>query len=338
MTQIEILNNNIDEIQLAINTINETVNGIEQPTIDIKQFFMTNRQIMKKIIMVGGNMSGIPDTGAADIQIDEESAHMLVYGKLMIDEAGNLVDDEITFPECVHEKTKTKDSHPMKMWIKNKKLEVSIAFDQLKSKGPEIKNATIQLTNEVAASFITLASSPVILPSGAGMPVALSALQGILSALQAYQTKIIQILPLLEPLTFVAILIPLNVIDTVIGMINIFLSIINTALAAVAGILSIVDFLKNTLTSAKETMDAKVLKITKITANPAILLQGGTVKLSVAVENGSWQYEYLWTDENGNTISNEKDATVSYPNIYTCKVTDIKNNSTVSKTIEISNI
>lgn len=320
MSQIETMYSNIDKITAAVDDINKSVNVASPPSMDIREHFMTDRQVMKKVMMSGGNMSGIPDPSATDIQMSEEDAHSLVYGKLMYDDNGKLVDNEEKNPECVDKKTKVKDSHPLKMWIKNKKLDVAIAFDSLKSKSAEIGEASTQLSIETVAAFITIGSSAAILPFGAGVPTAFSALQGIFSALQAFQTKVIQVLPILEPLTYVAILIPLDVIGTVIGMINGLLAIVSGALAAVAGLLAPIAQLKSIIGTEPPKQQ---MKLEKIEANPETIGPGQSTKLSIFVTNGSWDYNYTWS-HNGTVISNEKEVQVQplTTTTYTCTAVD----------------
>jgi len=323
MSQIEQLNININSIAETINGTNKSINT-GQPNMHIKQHFMTDRQIMKKLIMVGGDMSGIPNPYALDIQMSEESAHSLVYGKLTYDDKGKLVDDEVNFPECVDKKSKVKKSHPMKMWIKNKKLEVGIAFDQLKSKSVEISLTSTQLGVETTAAFITIGSSAAILPIGAGIPTAFSALQGIFASLQAFQTKINQILPILEPLTFIAILIFENVIETVVGMINTLLGTITLSLNAVAALLSPITQLKGIIGTEPQTPG---LQLNSVSASPSTIQSGNKTTLNATVSNGSWQYEYIWTDKTTGSIISQNQQVEVEPlssRTYSCSVVDGK--------------
>jgi len=363
MGQIEDLNKNIETLTEKIESISEKIStplvkiDVSDADEDGDFKFMTDRQVMKKIVMNGGDVTGLGSADVPDYDIPtdlideddnqdpEERAHFIVYGKLLLKSpdvvytrniSDKYVDNEIEYPECFDKKHAMSDTHPLKTWVKDIKKEVKKSVKQVGIKTGEIVDAGIQLGIEVAAATVTLGSSAVIMPPGSGLPVAFSAVLSIFTSLQSFQTKIVTIVPFLAPLTFLGVLLPIAIVEVVIGIVNGALLAIVTAIGTIEGLISVITGIKSMLlgavpagipsveganmtTSPPEEMELIV------TANPSTINVGEMTKLDIIASKGSWKYDYSWSSTHNANIafkflSTEKTLEVSPPLTTTYKV------------------
>lgn len=385
MSQIQALIANIDDLTSTIINIGEKINRlsvIKPPPLTFSDIngsgmfkFMTNRQIAKKMIMLGGSQIGLTITpvvnqtlnttpGAAFIpqpisnqinNIDINIAHLTVYGKFLYDSNGNLIDDEITYPECVAGDGEGEGgvnhmpgSFPMLEMAKEMKNDFQLAISGLRIKGGEIGQAFIDMQFQLILAVTTLASAATILPPGSGLPTALSAIKAIPTALMAFQTRIMQIIPYLKPLGNLAVLLPDESMNAAIVPINTILSIIKKPFDVLDLILSLVTALSSAtppVPGADGVTPAEPM-VVEVTANPTLLMPSDAgivpVQLKASVSKGSWQYAYSWSSIPVGGVtptgwsSTKKEVTV-FPTTstrYICKVTDTKLKT--SKTSEVT--
>jgi len=380
MSQIDALIANIDEITNTVIDIGEKINqlsAIKAPTLtfgEVKDHtmfaFMTNRQIAKKIILMGGNMTGMsasaavntavgqtvppPVAGVANsmganqqiASIDANLAHLIVYGKFMYDANGRLVDNEILFPDCVASDgegqgesgiTNMSIDFPLMQWIRDAKKEFKFAIAALRIKAGELGQAFIDMQFQLVLAVTTLASAATILPPGSGLPTALSAIKAIPTTLMAFQTRIMQLIPYLKPLSYLKVLIPVDKVDAAIAPINVVLNLIKRPFAIVDIILTLVTVLTGAtppVPGADGVTPPDPMEV-KPTAEPNNLPLGNpdktVVQLKANASKGSWQYVYQWSSDPFGFVSSKSDPTV-IPKVttkYICKVADKQDTSNV---------
>jgi len=338
MSQITQLNDSISGIKDAINSLGES---ISTPTAvpDIKSLSLPKEEIAMKILMNGGNSTGIVDDG---VKMDEESAYLTVYGELQYDDNGNLL-----YPGIVNkDKTNLSENHPLYTKIDETKEQVSVAVKQLGSKVTETMESSVQLGVEIVSAVTTIAASATILPFGSGIPVAFSAVMSIFSSLQAFQTKVAQILPVLEPLSSISILLPDDKVDEIITPINGALSTLNGTLQGAEEVVGVIGSFKNALmgtgggeSSSKYPPPGTLGVPTEqveldISISQPEIFAGEKTKLTAMPSKGTWEYTYEWTsrkideDENTNFSSTKQEIIVEpwTTTIYTVNVTDSEGN------------
>jgi len=262
MSQLDDLKNNIDNLTKNIFKIKENLS--KSKPFDIDNFFLTARQIQKKITIL--NLKGTPifdnkntiissNITESDIDIIE-SAHLIVYGPRedwMISENpstknlypfSKIIDDDKSYPNCVSKaildaENRVKTPKPdIKQWIIDKKKEVSNSFKILHYKADDLKAAFKQCVKEIGLSTATISASATILPIGSGAPAAIQSMASIVTSVMNLQEKITDIIPLLSAFTYIGLLIVESAIDTVVGSINIVLDLINAALELIKSITS----------------------------------------------------------------------------------------------------
>lgn len=283
------LQENMDSVMSSISQINDS---ISPDMFNINIEFMSDDDVLKKMIIT--QSSSIPEE-----RISEETADQIVAA----------------YP----------NNHPTKTFIKDKKKEVKRAAKQLGVKGKEITLGTTQLTTETIASFATIISSATILPFGAGLPTAFSAVQGLFASLKAFQTKLNQLEPVLESLKYVEMLVPEN--DPSITSVNTALGTVNGLISGVAGVISPITQVQSLLgsTSVPGVNSDPVGIVAEMTSSAGLnLTPGQHTWLNVTATQGTWQYDYWWSAPNDPNFvtSNQKSQNV-YPTVsgqYACLV------------------
>lgn len=381
--QIDNLIKNIDDLTNTVIDIGEKINqlsAIKAPTFTFSEIggsgtfkFMTNRQIAKKIIMMGGSKfgsagaqinsaisantppqvaGGINATLGQEINsIDEDTAHLMVYGKFLYDANGRLIDNEERFPDCVAKPgqglsgiTHMSNSFPLLQWAKNAKKEFTFAMAGLRIKVGELGQAFIDMQFQLILAVTTLASAVTILPPGSGLPTALSAVKSIPTTLMAFQTRIMQLVPFLSPLSYLEVLIPIDKVDSVLIPINIVLNLIKRPFSVIDTILSLVTALTGATPPVPGVDGEPAEPITvNIIANPTVLPTGNPLNISVNLaanaSKGSWQYTYKWTSDPPGFVASTKEVKVipKATTKYTVKVSDAKDsNNSVTSDITIT--
>jgi hypothetical protein len=375
---------NIDDITNTVIDIGEKINqlsAIKAPKLTFSDAsgtgtykFMTDRQIAKKIIILGGNMSGIsaspaveealnrtvPQQGSALVSefagqqvgsIDANLAHLMVYGKFMYNENGMLIDNEILFPDCVAGEGEGKGESgitnmsvdfPLMQWIRDIKKEFKFAIAGLRIKAGELGQAFIDMQFQLVLAITTLASAATILPPGSGLPTALSAIKSIPTTLMAFQTRIMQLIPYLKPLTFLKVLIPMDKVDAAVAPINVILNLIKRPFAIIDVILTLVTALAGAtppVPGADGVTPADPMEV-KPSAEPNNIPIGNPaniqVKLKANASKGSWKYVYQWSSDPFGFVSSKADPIVTpkFTTKYICKVAD-KNDTSNLVTAEI---
>lgn len=278
MSQAQILISNIDSLSKTIYKLKErTFLTPPIPKIDIQKIAMTPRQITKRVLLIsGGIMSNSgqisqtalaasdaaqtlgADTSVIDNAINsqegietltalklagnaitEESAHLIVYGKLMRDSNGKLVDNEELYPECVGP-LGMPDTHPLKDEVRKKLYFAIYAVKMIGIKLQDLLDDIIQAGISIAASITSMASAIAILPLGTGLPVAFAAFQSMISTIMALTAKIADLVGILPDLEFVPMVIPADMVDPILIPINAQLTALNTIMGTIERITNII--------------------------------------------------------------------------------------------------
>ena len=320
----------------------------------IQPKILTQRQIAKKIL--------ISQNQSFDPPMSEEDAQLYIYGKVYI-KNGVLFDNDNLDPACVSQpgdvdySPPITENHPLWKKITGMISDLEKDLFQLGIKLGEFTIALPTATVTIAVSLTALASSVVILPFGAGIPTALSAVQTMVSTIKELQSKTAQIIPLLGIIDMIGLLLSKDA-QAVIAQINLIFGVFLTIISALTAILGLLGNITTKLTKTKKTLDAIPVKI-ETKAEPSSISQGENVKLSVNATGGSWQFKYEWTDSNGNIISRDPNDTskddgsrIITPNIFVvidpvrpvqtaifnCKVTDTSTNTIKQSSVVVKRI
>jgi len=279
------LQENIDGVTSSLTELNESLSP-DMFNIDIESQFMSDDEVLKKMII--SQSSSIPEE-----RIGDDTADQIVAA----------------YPK----------NHPTRTFIKDKKKEVKTAAKELGFKGKELTDGITQLTIETIASFVTIGSSAVIMPPGAGVPTAFSAVQGLFASLKAFQTKLNQLQPVLEPLKYVEMLVPEG--SSIISSINTALGAVNGIVSGVAGVTAPISTVQSLLGSTSVPgvnappgpIDSPVL-VWGNNNNQAVAA-GTAVWIGSNPKGGDWKYKYWWTADNPNDpiINSNAKAVTVYP-------------------------
>jgi len=288
------------------------------------------------------NQSLTPDMFNIDVPMMEEDD---VLKKMIISQSSSVPEERISDETADEIVASYPNNHPTKAFIKEKKKEVKTAVKQLGFKGKEIIDGTIQLTTETIAAFVTIGSSAAIMPIGAGLPTAFSAVQGLFASLKAFQTKLNQLQPILEPLKYVEMLV--NTEDNTpegdagkasIESINVALGTITGLISGVAGVVSPITQVKNTLGGTKipgvggpenptppEPIEHPILMWGN---NSGEVAPGTDVWISSNPKGGTWQYKYWWSSDNDPAVVNKSTQSVNVnPRVTTTYSVGVTNKS-----------
>jgi len=210
---------------------------IPPPAVTVKDFepdgkfpFMTENQIMKKMMVMGSGM--MPGPLGSVSKVDEKTAHLIIYGKEpMYDANGKIIDNEVTNPECVNKERGVPDTHPTKDKIKEMKKELKDAIMQVQYKAAEIVEEITNLAVKLALAAPAMVEA--LLPPKPTPTTALAILQGMMMDISKLVSVISQITPFLAPLQNFAFVLPsLSMVTTIFGIILIPIQTLNGALGA----------------------------------------------------------------------------------------------------------
>jgi hypothetical protein len=219
------------DLKQKIEELNKTIYNFKKITIppvvdplynmvDEPDFFMTDRQAAKKMMMESGDEPGVGNERVS--KVDEETAHLAVYGKLLYDN-NKLVDDEIKYPECVDLDYAMKTDSPLIEKIKNMKIESKNAIKGLCVKKTELTEDTtkagLEISLAIPASIDAITCFPKPQPS-----LALSTVLSVLSSVSKLQSKVLELIPYLPPLLFLINLLPVSKATKVISLVLILIS------------------------------------------------------------------------------------------------------------------
>jgi len=342
----EIFNSpNTDDIQKTKEELHSKINELQEiglPSVkDVTKTLWTNviepkllspRQVAKKFLIIQGSNYEIP--------ITEEDAQLFIYGKVYY-KNGKLYDNDLKDPNCValpgdeDYAPPIDENHPLWQKITGMVKELKDGLLQLGIKLGEFVFSIPNAIATIAVSLIALVSSAVILPFGAGIPTALSAVQTMIATIKTLQAKTSELLPLLGIIDTISLLLPKES-QSVVAQINVILGIIMTVLASLVAILGLLDKILSKLGAAKNKMDNQKLKATS-SSDPETINAGETSTLTASATGSDWDFTYEWTDSNGNVISRESEISVTpfSTTKYYCKVTDskgtVKSSSTTVK-------
>ncbi len=280
------LQENVDSVTDKLSQLNETMSP-DMFNINIE--FMSDEDILKKMIMT--QSSSIPEE-----RINEKTADQIVE----------------SYP----------NNHPTKSFIKEKKKEVKDSTKQLGIKGKEITDGITQLTIETISAFVTIGSSAAIMPPGAGIPTAFSAVQGLFASLKAFQTKLNQLQPILKPLKYIEMLVPegnpaVSSINTALGSLNSVVSGISKIITPIGEVQKLLNGTKVPgVNSPPTAIEEPVLLWGN---NASSITPGSSVWIGSNAKGGTWQYKYWWTSDNDPAVKNANTKAVNVKPTVTTK-------------------
>jgi len=337
MSGIQDLTSSITKLDKQIHTLGTNINTLSSVSATKPKYaLMTKRQIAKRIIMMGGDImgsipipnpptppplpGGVPSPPKPNLQMDEKTAHLTVYGKFLYGPDGKLIDNEELFPDCVAKPgegmsgvNNMPDSSPMLRDIEDMKEEFEKSINGLLLKVGEIGHAAGDMMIQLILAITSLAAAATILPPGSGVPVAVSAIKSIPAAFMTFQTRLIQIIPLLKPLRYANVLLDDSSAGPVISSINTMLNVFSTPLGIINNALSPVAALAGGGGAIPPVpgVDAPAEPVVlDPKAEPNIITTnvGKTIKLKANASKGSWQYTYKWySDPVGFSAYSEND-------------------------------
>ena len=228
---------------------------LKPPVVDfykelIEPNILTERQIVKKMVSMTSGMipsvAGIPSAPS----VDQNTAHLIVYGKFKYKQDGTLSDNEIEDPYCVYRPEdsweKDKDGNlifipanpedkkltgttmpigeyfPLKLWVKDAKNQVKKCFKQigLKTKAVEVAADSFISSIVIAATTVPGYSLPTAINPGAikktfkDVSISGDNLSAKINDLIDYFDPILQFLPFLLPDNAIAETI-LSIVNTI---------------------------------------------------------------------------------------------------------------------------
>jgi hypothetical protein len=317
--------NSPDSSQLK-EQVDKAVVGIDKirvkPTIsiDLTKYFLTDRQIMKKIIMVKSP------------GITEENAQLIVYGKLYYKD-DKLYDNDKLDPNCVLQPTdedyailgpSLDENSPIGDEIKKMKEESIQSVKELGIKLQELIVAQIQCLTEIISAITSIAASIAIMPPGSGLPVAFASLQTMLSSIKRLQSKVGEILPYLKPLEYLTLLLPASA-SGVISLVSGILVVLNTTTLGDTGIAGVLSKLTGAGSALPTELPKQELKIEPKATKPLLIRNiDKETTLKAGATGGDWQYTYSWSSDPVGFDSVDSEPTVSpmSTTIYYVKVKD----------------
>ena len=302
----------------------------------IEPKLLTPRQATKKLLMLQGQSYSIP--------ITEERAQLIIYGKIYY-KNGELYDNDKKDPACVskpddddYQPPLDKD-HPMWKKIEEMFKDLKTKLIQLGIKMGEFLLAIPAAIINIATSLIALVSGAIVMPFGAGLPTAISAVQTMMATIKDLQAKTAALLPLIDIVDIIALVLPKES-QAIIAQINIIYAVILGILTALTAIIGLLGKVTSLLGKADKKMKSQKLKV-KVKAEPTIIKSGEKSLLSTETTGGDWQYTYQWYVSNSSgyktIISKDEEIEVDPKSttIYTCKVIDGTSSMKESSTIVI---
>jgi hypothetical protein len=298
------------------------VSGEVEPEIEAGEFDEGTDGVSGKLSELNESMLGVPD-GAKPVE-DAYLTDSEIQKNKVILQSSSIPENRIGDEDAQKIVNSMPNNHPALTDIKEKKKEVLYAVKQLGFKVAELTQGTAQLITETIAGFITIGSSAAIMPLGAGLPTAFSAVMSILSSLQAFQTKLNQLEPLLTPLKDLPTLVAPD--SPALATVKTTLSSVDIALGAVTGLVSTVGGVKDSLGGTKipgigdtpaEAIETPVL----VWGNETIVSPGTPVWISSNPKGGSWNYKYNWTSDNETEIMSNNNKSISVAPAITTKYT-----------------
>lgn len=306
------------------------------------QLLLSPRQISKKLLMIQGSKFQKGDNTSFIKPITEEDAQLMVYGKVYYQD-GKLYDKDYNTSAWVYYKDSNYDdssisciAHPSEedyfppINTENPMFQKAIAIvkelkEGLLQLGIKLGEFLVALPSTIATivvSLVALVSSLIILPIGAGIPPALTAVQTMIAAIKELQAKSAAFLPLLKILEIMGLIMP-KAGQVIIAQIQAIFEIILGIISALLSILGLLDAVMKLLGLAKKAMDEQTMEA-EPRANDPNLESGESTKLDAGPSGGNWNYNYEWTDDQGNIVSTEKSPTVTpgKTTTYTVKITD----------------
>lgn len=264
ITRMKSIMANLDtETSTLKNTINKLKTSvvIPPPVISSEDFepdgkfpFMTENQIMKRIMtMDSGTMIGFK--GANTPRVDENTAHLIIYGKPPIyDSNGKILDNEKTNPECVEKNKTISDNFDLKKRIKELKEQLKDSTMQIQYKASEISEAATMLGVKLVLAAGVFADALTTIPKPI-ITVALSALQGMLLDINNFVSKVMEVTPFLQVLSYFGYFLPtISMITIVFDLILIPITLLNTVLGSVGTIIGLKSVIMNLIGGAVSSL------------------------------------------------------------------------------------
>lgn len=295
----------------------------------IKPKLLSPRQVAKKLLLMQGQAFNPP--------LEEEDAQLIVYGKVYYKD-GKLFDNDLVDPACVAKpgdddfQPPLDKNHPMWKDTEEKIKKLKDDLIQFGIKLSEFLASLPEMIITIALSLVSLVSSMIVLPFGAGIPTALTTVQTMMQTIKELQSKTAAFLPYLDIVQLISLLLPKEG-QIILTPINIIFQLLTGIIGILTTILGLLGSVTELFSKTKKASDEQELKV-ETKCEPESIPRGGTSKLTAIATGGDWNYTYQWIDTSGSVISSSAEASVS-PRITTefkCKTTDGKGTISESST------
>jgi len=296
------INKKIKDVKDGMTTLQGLgLSGIKDITTNlwksIESMLLTKRQMAKKLLLT------------SNPSMTEETAQLFIYGKIYY-KNGILYDNDIIDPSCVSKPTDDKyypplsEKHSISKQIDKWIEELKHSLEQLGIKLGEFTSLIADTIETIALALVSLVSSLVILPFGAGIPTALTAVKTMMIAIKNLQAKIGEIFPFLSSFDILGYLLPMSILAGILATLAGILVILKTiidSITSIFGILAIITALFNKIKkrSASVPFNANAIAIPNQVKISQISM------LSVTANGGDYNYTFEWTDSYGNIIAND---------------------------------
>lgn len=258
-----------------------------------------------------------------------ESAHFIVYGKFKRDADGNLIDDEVSDPDCVLQKIAMPHGHPTFASIQVIITQVVKVLKMLGIKEQDLLDAIAQAMIAIPASIVSIASAAAILPPGAGVPVAFSAFQGLMATIMNLVTKVAEVTDNIEYLNYLPLVVKPEMLDPILVNVNATLIALNTVLGTIEAVTKMIPSVPTPPGVGNKPGNPITVEATA-KPNSIVIGKPKDVLLKATGNGGSWEYNYQWSGPNRFT-SNLNQVTIKggpfETTTYSCTVTDKKDSA-----------
>ena len=212
--------------------------------ISLSDSLLTKRQIAKRILIY-----------STDEPMEEEDAHLIIYGKLLYDKDNKLIEDDNKYPECVDKDNALKEDHTIYRDyvndVQNKGME---SYKKIINMGKDLKTLSTYTTLKSAFTSIEIVVAGIPILGTATIPSTLSSIATLVQNLQQTINSIKDISKYIEDLKYLLYIIKEDSIEKVFNPINtIILSIIGV-IKIINGIKEKIDKITDFLGDSKDNM------------------------------------------------------------------------------------
>lgn len=236
-------NSTVKKFKENIKQLTDEINQLSEP-ISLSDSLLTKRQIAKRILIY-----------STDEPMEEEDAHLIIYGKLLYDKDNKLIEDDNKYPECVDKDNALKEDHTIYRDyvndVQNKGME---SYKKIINMGKDLKTLSTYTTLKSLFTSIEIVVAGIPILGTATIPSTLSSIATLVQNLQQTINSIKDISKYIEDLKYLLYIIKEDSIEKVFNPINtIILSIIGV-IKIINGIKEKIDKITDFLGDSKDNM------------------------------------------------------------------------------------